>query len=411
MAVTLQQLKELKEKLHGGMVQLKDGLAEGEVFTDDQIKQWDELSAQMATVDADIATKERLLSLDPPSDPSNPGRQFSPAIITRQPAADPAMALRGWALSQIDRPDFITPEMEAARGDMRWDEPLTAAVRWDQTAGTETEGGHSINEAMVTGMVKTMKAFGGMMRACRIFNTTTGVPIKKVTRNTTNFKATKIAELVETSNTDQTLGKVVFGETELASGIYPISLTLLRDSAYDIMSDFNQALGESFGRGANELLTKGSAADEPQGIQGAVTAITAEAPSLTMVNNLFHSVDEAYRMSASCYWMMNDNTVKRLKNTLLDADGRPLYKQQPNIVGGYPYVMESKPVVINTDLDDNVIIFGDFSRYEIRMVGGITITVLRELFAKQRAIGMIGHTGIDGRLVDSAALRKITLAA
>lgn len=406
----LTQLREQKETLHNNLVALKDGLSEGDTFTDDQKKQWDEFSTEMAEVDAKIETQERLLSLDPKPDDPKPGR-FAPHIGTTKPKANPDAALRGWALTQVNRPDFITPSMREAQGETQWDAPLNGNIHWDQEQGVEATGGHSVNEAIVAGVVKKMKAFGGMMEACRVFSTTDGAPLKKIIRNHTNFKAQKTAEMTDVANTTQTMDKVTFGETELTSGIYEISLKLIRDSAYDVMGDFRDAVGESFARGANDLLTKGSAADEPQGIEGAVTAITPAALNYATIIELMHSVDEAYRRSMYCGFMMNDTTVKRFKQEMLDADGRPLYKSQPNIVNGFRYVIEDKPVFINNDLTDNTVLFGDFWKYEIRLIGGVTLTVLNELFALRRNIGIVGHTGIDGRLVDDTAIKKIVLTA
>jgi HK97 family phage major capsid protein len=408
----LQQLKEQKEKIHNDMVALKDGLAEGEAFTEEQIKKWDGLDAEMTAVDSAIATEERLLSLVTPEPDANPGRNFNPRMVhPRGPPADPANALRGWALTQAGGAAVLTPEMESARGEQNWDEPLIGNIRWDQTKGSDVAGGHSVPDAVIGGVVKRMKRFGGMLRACHVFTTTDGNAIRKPKRDTTDFEAQKIAELEDTDNTDQIFGEVTFGETELASGIFPISLKLLRDTGYDVMADFNKALGESFGRGANRLLTKGAAADEPQGIEGAVQSITPMQPGQEMINEMFHSVDEAYRMSDRCFWMMNDNTVKRFKNQLVDANGRPLHKSEENASAGFTYVLEEKPVIVNTHLSDDAVIFGDFESYQIRLIGGIVISVLRELFARKRAIGLIGHTGIDGRLVDSHGLVKMTLPA
>ena len=408
----LQQLKEQKEKIHNGMVALKDSLADGEVFTEEQIKQWDAFATEMATVDSEIATEERLLSLVPPEPNPDPTRRFAPRIGSpRGPHVDPANALRGWALTQAGSSAVLTPEMEAARGDQRWDLPLVGNIRWEQTKGSNEAGGHSVPDAVIGGVVRRMKRFGGMLRACHVFTTTDGNAIRKPKRDTTDFEAQKIAELEDTENTDQIFSEVTFGETELASGIFPISLKLLRDTGYDVMADFNRALGESFGRGANRLLTKGAAADEPQGIEGAVAEIDPMQPGQEMINEMFHSVDEAYRMSDRCFWMMNDNTVKRFKNQLVDANGRPLHKSEENASAGFTYVLEEKPVIVNTHLSDDAVIFGDFESYQIRLIGGIVISVLRELFARKRAIGLIGHTGIDGRLVDSNGLVKMTLPA
>jgi HK97 family phage major capsid protein len=189
-------------------------------------------------------------------------------------------------------------------------------------------------------------------------------------------------------------------------------MQLVRDTAFDILGEFQSDVSESLSRGANFYLTTGSQADEPQGIQGAVSVANAAWNAITHPNilRLMHSVDASYRRSNKCAFMCNDATVLAMKLTLIDADGRPLYKSQPNAVGGFDYVIEGKPVKINPDLADGQLLFGDFSKYHIRLVGGVMIQVLRELFALTGGIGIIGHSSIDGRLVDSTAIKKLVVA-
>ena len=408
----LKRLKEQKEAVTAKLVELKDSLEEGQAFTEDQVKAWDGFSAELAEVDSAIATKERLLSLDTGGDEGggNNGPRF--LSIRTKPKADPEMALRGWALAQQGNRQLMTAEMTQAieAGEVNLSGPINAPVRWNQEAGVEETGGHTINDAVVAGVVKRMKDFGGMLSACRVFNTTDGAPLKKPILDSTNFKGAKTAELGPITNSTQTIAKATFQATELTSGIYEISHQLIRDSSFEFLDEMQAAVGESLGRISNELLTTGSATDEPQGINGAVTAISQTSLSHNNILELFHSVDASYRRSMKCGWMMNDTTVKTVKQTLKDADGRPLYKADPNFVGGYGYQMEGKPVWINTDLPNNVILFGDFDRYHIRLVGGVTIKTLNELFALKNAVGIIGHTAIDGRLVDTTAIKKMVIA-
>ncbi len=404
----LQKLRDQKQTLHTELVALKDSLPEGGTFDENQLKKWDDISLQVGTIDNEIKTLERLASLDAKDNPDQRERRFG-LSLGNVPKVDHAAAVRAWALGQLNRREFVTAEMQSAfdASGLRMDEPIAANVQWNQTRGTLTEGGNAVNDAVVAGVVKAMKDYGGMMEACRVFSTTDGAPLKKVLRDSTAFKALKTAELGTIANTTQTTNKATFGAMELTSGIYETSLTLVRDAAYNMLGDMQDAIGESFGRGANTYLTTSTAGDEPQGIEPALTAVTPGVLSYGLMLSLFHSVNAAYRRSPKCAWMMSDASLLNIKTLLLDADGRPLWKVEPNAVGGFDYVIEGKRVVINDDMTTNTIAFGDFNRYEIRLVGGIAIRTLYELFALKNAVGMIGHTAIDGRIVDASAMRKL----
>lgn len=419
MPTELQELKEQKESIHTELVLLSDGLEEGATFTAEQLTQWDAHQAEIERIDSEIATAERLLSLSVENegesgsgDGSTGTRRFSPSIITRSRTVDHAAAVRGWALSQLNRREFITSDMSNAQraANFQWDAPIQGAVKWDQTVGSATGGANSVNDAVVGEVIRKMKDYGGMMEACHVFSTSDGTPLKKPVHDSTAFKAAKTAELGTISNTTQVVDKVTFQSMELTSGIYETSLQLVRDSAYDIMGEFTMAIGESFARGANEYLTTGDQPDEPQGIENAVTAIAPTVINYANMLALYHSVDASYRRSAKCGWMMNDTTLLSVKQNLLDADGRPIYKTSGSAVDGFGYTIEGKAVKVNTDLSDGVILFGDFDRYHVRLIGGVMIRVLNELFALRNAVGIVGHTAIDGRLVDNSAIRKLVVA-
>ena len=414
----VQDLKEEKEALTGKLVELKDGLEEGGTFTTEQLKQWDDTSAEIGRINAEINTQERLLSLSPPKPDDGPGepeRRFSPQIVTARRSVDHAAAVRGWALSQLNRREFITSDMQTAQrvSNLAWDAPIQGQVKWDHTvtgdAADGALGGTSVNDAVVGEVVRKMKHYGGMMEACYVFSTTDGAAIKKPVHDNRSFRARKTAELGTIENEQQKVGSAKFGSMELTSGVYETSMQLVRDSAYDILGEFTLAIGESFGRGSNFYLTTGDGTDEPEGIEEAVTAIAPTEITYANLLRLFHSVNQAYRNSMKCCWMMNDNTLFAVKEKLIDADGRPIYKVAGDAVSGYQYMIEGKPVKINPDLSNGEILFGDFNRYHIRLIGGINIRLLNELFALRNAVGIVGHTAIDGRLVDSSAIRKMSV--
>lgn len=408
----MESIKELKEQKQDISEQL-DGIKEtvesdNRVMTTEEISQWDELSDNLKSLNENIETQERFLS--------SPKAEDKPQVVrlsSRKPRNNDA-AFRAWALTQANRKEYVSAEWqsEAQRQGVALDQPLTGSIRWDQTVGTDTAGGLSVNEEVVAGVVRKLKAYGGMVSTCHSFSTSYASPLKKVVHDSTSFKAQKTAELGTIQNTNQAISKVTFGATEYTSGVYEISHMLLRDSAYNIVGEFQSAVAESFSRAFNDVLTNGTAADEPQGLEGAVSTGVTGAISHDNMLALMHSIDPAYRRSNRCAWMMNDATLLALKLSLKDADGRPLYNTSvnSNVVVPAAGSVEGFPVVVNQDMSADTIMFGDYSKYEIRFVGGLSVRVLNELFALTNGIGIVGHQAIDGRLVDTGAIKKLVTA-
>lgn len=403
----IQGLKERKEEIHNELTALKEGLEDGQVFNDEQLASWDSLKSELDEVDTHISTQQRLLSFDPTEKQVD---GFRPAVNFSNKKHDPEMALRAWLLAGSNNREFITKEMqEAAEGIKLGNPTLSSTVRWDQTKGTDAKGGYGVNGLVVAGVIQKLHEQGSMLSACTVFNTSTGGDWRYVVTDST-VKAVPTNELATIANVDHDFSEVTFKETKLTTGNYKISYEAIRDVNFDLMGELTSEVAARFARGINYQLTQGAGGTAPQGIEAAVTAITPTTLTYNNIMELSHAVPSPYRRSSQCVYMCNDVMLKTIRQTLIDADGRPLWNQSGTAVEGYPYVMDNHGVVVNPDLSDDTLIFGDFSRYRCRLIGSLSLKILNELFALEDAVGIVGHLPIDGRLVDDTAFAKLVVA-
>ena len=56
------------------------------------------------------------------------------------------------------------------------------------------------------------------------------------------------------------------------------------------------------------------------------------------------------------------------------------------------------------------IIFGDFSRFVVRKVMGFQVLTLRERYAENFQIGMVGFKRFDSELLNTAAIKHMAMA-
>lgn len=412
----IKELNEQKEVLSNQLTELSESLEEGQVFSDEQLQQWDAVQDELVQLNKKIETEERLLSLVKAKSQPQPQVQAPrPTVAFSKNVIDEGEVFRGWCLSQANRQNEISPRQLSMidKSGVRLDSPITGTIKWNQTKGTDANGGFAVNDGIVAGIVRKLKDYSGMLNTAHVFNTASGENIKKVVFDSTNAAATKTAELGTISNTTQTLGSVVFKSTELTSACYEISHQLVRDSSFDVLAEFQAFVAESFGRAINSLCTTGDGTDEPLGIETAIStaSVTPTAIDFDSLLDLYHSVDSAYRNSPKCVWMMNDATMKATKKVLVDLNDRPMYNNSVNnsVVGPAAMMIEGKPVVINNDCTDDVILFGDFDKFHIRMVANLQIRMLYELFALKNALAIVGHQAVDSRLVDAGAIKKLVV--
>ena len=88
---------------------------------------------------------------------------------------------------------------------------------------------------------------------------------------------------------------------------------------------------------------------------------------------LLHSVDPAYRNPVCCRWMMNDDSVRVIRQ-LKDSYGRPLFAPEDSgLADDFQGRMLGYDIVTNQQMatmaaSAKSILFGDFSKYIIRDV-------------------------------------------
>ncbi len=291
-----------------------------------------------------------------------------------------------------------------------------------QATGTDAAGGYVVPQEFSGEIDKAMAAWGPMWDAnvVRELNTSNGReidwPTVDDTANTGRIKAENAS--VDDDGTDD----VVFGEKKLNAYVYDtgmvrVPIELLQDSAFDIESLMNDLFGERLGRLANTALTTGTGSSQPNGIATAATSgVTAASATLLASDeliDLLHSVDPAYRASPQCRWQFNDSTMAAIRK-LKDGDGNYLWQMgdvrtgEPDRILAHPYSVNQAMPSIATGTTP--ILFGDHSRYVVRKVMGFQVMTLRERYAENFQVGMVGFKRFDGELLNTAAVKKMTMA-
>ena len=250
-----------------------------------------------------------------------------------------------------------------------------------------------------------LKSYGGMFEAGQIITTSKGGDLTFPTVNDTAAKATIVAEYDQSTKRTPTFGSVTLKAFTYRTPIIPVSLELLQDSAFDLDALLSQLLSESFGRGVNEHLTTGSGTGQPRGIVTAATAIEngAAAGAITLDNiiDLIAGVDSAYAKTGK--FMFNHKTLWALAK-IKDTHGQYIWQENARV--GQPGTIFGKGYVINDDVADigagnASVLFGDLSKYKIRLVKGFRVIRLNELLAEYLSIGLFGFARVDGTLIDA----------
>jgi len=316
---------------------------------------------------------------------------------------DYAQAFRSWFTSE--NPNQLAPEVRAM---------LETRGTSTQAVGTTTLGGYTVDSSIWPEIVRIMKDYSGIADACTTIFTATGGPLYFTVNSDITAKAVLVSEsgsrtVQDTSFTRKTLDAYAY------SDLMKVSWELMQDSEFDMAAEINENLTVRFGRALNYDCTLADGSSKPQGIVP-VSALGVTAASTTAVTrgellDLIGSVNSAYRKSPKCGFMFNDTTLTTLKKLSFGTgDDRPLWV--PSMRDDAPDRLEGYRYWINTDMADAAaatkpILFGDFSKYKVRIVKGMQIKRLDELYAGTGEVGFMGYMRFDGELIDAATATAV----
>lgn len=289
----------------------------------------------------------------------------------------------------------------------------------NQVAGTTTLGGYTVDTELFNQIERAMASFSGVYQAARILRTAQGNTLYIPTEDDTTTSANLIDEAASITVQDLTFGQARLDAYKLATQM-KISWELMQDSAFDMVAEITNAFGPRFGRALNTYGTTGTGSSQPNGVVTASTLgkTAADDASFTFseIVDLIHSVDPAYRLSPQCGFMFHDNVLAAIKKLSIGtSDARPLW--QPSVREGEPDRIEGYRYWINQAMDSTInasskiMLFGDFSKFVVRVVQEMTTLRLNERYADNGLIGFVGYMRFDTECVNTAAIKHMITAA
>lgn len=291
------------------------------------------------------------------------------------------------------------------------------------SVGTNSAGGYLVPEGFQAEVEKRMLTYGPMMDpgTHRSIVTTSGADIPWPTVDDTANSGEGHAESGALTETDPVFGSVTLKAYVRDSKIVKIPVELMQDSAFDLQDVLSDLFAERLARGANYLRTEGSGTDEPQGFMNGATEglVAAAGTGITSdeIIQLYHDVDPMYRDQPMAQWHMHDQVLREIRK-LKDGQGNYLWEMgdlrsgEPNMLLGKPYYINNDMTSFPTEAGDgnDVLAFGDFSKFIVRSVSGMNLRVLNELYAANMQIGMFMWHRWDSRMIQPQAIKYLRLS-
>lgn len=177
-----------------------------------------------------------------------------------------------------------------------------------------------------------------------------------------------------------------------------LKLAFINDRNFNVEDYLSTKFAKRFGITEENLIVNGTGNKEPLGIMNSGIA-KSTAPALTYdeVVKLFFSLDKDLRVNAT--WMVSDEMAMKLR-LVKDANGNPLFNGDS---------IFNKEVIIVNSLDENTILFGDFSYLYILIRKPLSVRVLTEKYIATGDYGYAGIERIDAKITDINAIKALVI--
>lgn len=284
---------------------------------------------------------------------------------------------------------------------------------------TAAAGANTVPTSFYDQLVTHMIEVSSILQAgVRVLNTSGGEAIQ-IPKTTTHSTAAIVAEAGTIGASDP-----AFGQASLSAYKYgvlvQVSRELVDDTAVDLMGYLAEETGRALGNAFGAHLVTGTGSSQPRGILADTTlGVTtgtgvAGVPSGDNLIDLYYSVIAPYRNSPNAAFLMKDTTVASIRK-IKDTTGQYIF--QPALTANTPDTLIGKslltdPFMPATAVNAKSVVFGDFSRYFVRLAGGIRFERSDEYAFNTDLVTFRALLRGDGALIDtSGAIKHLVGAA
>lgn len=198
----------------------------------------------------------------------------------------------------------------------------------------------------------------------------------------------------------------------LAGVLTKVSKSLVNNSQFNIVSFVVDQMAYNAARFVERELLIGTT-DKIEGLSKVTLVKTAASATAITADELIEFqalVKDVFQNNA--IWIMSPNTRTALRKL---KDGNNRYLLQDDITAPFGKVLLGKPVYISDNMPDMAtgemaIYYGDMSGLAVKITEDLEIQILREKYATQHAIGVVGWMELDSKVENAQKIAAFKMA-
>jgi HK97 family phage major capsid protein len=206
----------------------------------------------------------------------------------------------------------------------------------------------------------------------------------------------------------------------LAGALTKISRSLINNSQFDIVAFVVDEMSYAIKRFIEKELLNGTPGNPPTtpskvlGLYGLTNYLTAASQTVITADEVVQLHDKIKdEFQENAMWIMSPATRTALR-LLKGTTG--YYLLNDDISSPFGTTLLGKPVYVSDNMPDmaagkNAIFYGDFRGLATKFNEELSIEVLREKYADEHAVGVIGWFEFDSKVEDAQKIAKLVMAS
>lgn len=201
--------------------------------------------------------------------------------------------------------------------------------------------------------------------------------------------------------TDATFKTVKLGAF-IARALTKISRSLLNRTDFDLLTYVVNAVAKSIARFLEKELIVGTVSK----IDGLSKIEATEVSVINADSYVDLQMAVPSSLQGGCEWLMNPADVKAARK-FKTTDGQ--YLLNADATSAFGYRLLGKNILMSDQVPEGTVYYGDFSGLYVKLANNVEVSVLKERYAEQYAVGVVGFVELDAKVVETqkiAAMKK-----
>ena len=395
-------MKELIEKKNDLITEAEGVLnlakTEERALSEEEVEKFNGIKAEVEKIDATIKANEEFSKMEK--------REVKEDAIPKEVEMEKTAEERALEREQIEREQFEN----FIRGTVVHER----AGELNTTTTTNGKGGYLIPKTIVNYIIRKVYDISPVLDRSQKFNVkgVLEVPYYPASEyGITVAYANEFSALSSTSGDFNTVELTGF----LAGCLTKISRSLINNVDFDIVGFVVDEMSYAIKRFIEKEMLVGTTSPSAKvlglsTLSNSLTAGSASAITADEIVKLHDMVKDDFQQNA--IWIMSPATRTALR---LLKDGIGHYMLQDDISAPFGASMLGKPVYVSDNMPDiatgnTVIFYGDMKGLASKFNEDINIEVLREKYADEHAVGVIGWFEFDSKVINEQMIAKLVMA-